>query len=105
MMRRRAIWPWLCVIAVMAWTVPIALADECPERIAEAQALIGQAEQALATGHTTAHRVALQAKLEQVKTLVDEAQTLHDANDHDASVEKAYAALAGVKEVLNALKP
>jgi hypothetical protein len=37
--------------------------------------------------------------------LVDEARTLPDANDHDAPVEKAYAALAGVKEVLNALKP
>ncbi len=105
MMRRRAIWLWLCVAAVIASAVPTALADECPERIAEAQALIGQAEQALATGQTSADRAALQAKLEQVKALVDEAQTLHDANDHDASVEKAYAALAGVKEVLNALKP
>jgi hypothetical protein len=67
--------------------------------------LIGRAEQALATGQTTADRAALQAKLEQGKALVDEAQTLRDANDPDASVEKAYAALAGVKEGLNALKP
>jgi hypothetical protein len=36
---------------------------------------------------------------------VAEAQALHNANQHDASVEKAYAALAAVKEVLNTLKP
>jgi hypothetical protein len=67
--------------------------------------VIDQAERALATGQASADRAALQAKLEQVNALVDAAQTLHDADDHDASVEKAYAALAGVKEVLNALKP
>jgi hypothetical protein len=55
-------WLWRCVIAVLAWEVPIALAAEYPERIAEAQALLGQAEQALTTPPTSAARAALQTQ-------------------------------------------
>jgi len=96
---------WLAVAIFMMWVVPVVLADECPERIDEAQALIRQAEQALATAHAGPDRATLQEKLQEARASVDEAQALHNANQHDASVEKAYAALAAVKEVLNGLKP
>jgi hypothetical protein len=96
---------WLLPIALMVWLVPRALADECPERIDEAKALIRQAEQALAQRGTPADRADIQEQLKAVQALVQEAIELHDSNAHDPSVEKAYAALAAVKEVLKALKP
>lgn len=93
------------VIALAAWLAPPAIADECPERIDEANALIREAEQALAHGGAIADRGVLQEKLNAAKGWVDEAQTLHNSDDHDASVEKVYAALAVVKNVLKSLKP
>jgi len=96
---------WLLLIGLLLWLVPSALADECPERIGEAKALIRQAEQALAQRGTPADRPGMQEKLKAVQALVEEAIELHDSNAHDPSVEKAYAALAAVKEVLKVLKP
>ena len=95
----------LILLGLVIWSVPLVLAEECDERIAEANTLIGEAEQALARGGATANRAAMEAKLKTAKALVDEALTLHNSNAHEASVEKAYAALAAVKEVLKELKP
>jgi predicted DNA-binding protein (UPF0251 family) len=105
MIHRRIVCLWPAIAIFMAWVVPIVLADECPERIDEAQALIREAEQALATAQVGVDRTALQEQLQAARASVAEAQALHNANQHDASVEKAYAALAAVKEVLNTLKP
>lgn len=93
------------LMVLMAWMVVNAGADECPERIAEAEALMGQAEQALTQRGDTAERATLQAKLQEARAQLEEAQTLHTTEQHDASVDKAYAALARVKEVLQSLTP
>jgi hypothetical protein len=73
--------------------------------IDEANALIREAEQALAQRGATADHTVIADKLKASKAFVEEAVTLHNTNAHDPSVEKAYAALAAVKEVLKALKP
>jgi hypothetical protein len=81
------------------------MANECPERIEEANTLMREAEQALAQGTSTIDRAVVQEKLKAAQALVHEAEMLHNASDHDASVDKAYAALAAAKEVRSWLKP
>lgn len=105
MLCQRAALGWIILVALIAWFAPVAIADECPERIEEANALIREAEQVLVEGGTMADRPAILEKLQRVKAFVDEALTLHNNNAHDASVEKAYLALATMKEVLKVLKP
>jgi ATP/maltotriose-dependent transcriptional regulator MalT len=105
MTRRRITALGLLLAALLSWLAPDIWADECPERIEEAQALIAQAEQRMAAAPAGVDRAALHDKLTQARALVAEAQALHAANQHDASVDKAYAALASVKEVLQTLNP
>ena len=81
----KRVWSFLGVVGLLILFVQPVWANSCPRLIKEGKELLTGAKLA-------------KADESKIKALLDEAQKLHDAGDHSASMKKANEALALLKK-------